>query len=82
MTGRRRCAWCGLFVRRAQPLTAWRVRVGRGSRQNPRSPWNYWARLLCPSCATATDGNECWQRSDVVTVVLLRGHRAVSERAA
>jgi hypothetical protein len=69
-----RCEWCGVFVRRDLPLTAWRVQVPEGSRQVPGSRWNYWARLLCPSDAQAIDAPPVWERITVDEVLRQRGN--------
>jgi hypothetical protein len=73
MSTPRRCKWCGVFVRHDQPLTGWRVQVAPGSRQDPESPWNYWARLLCPGCAAAIDHPPIWEQVTVDEVLRQRG---------
>lgn len=73
MSTPRRCEWCGVFVRHDQPLTGWRVQVAPGSRQDPESPWNYWARLLCPGCAAAIDHPPIWEQVTVDEVLRQRG---------
>jgi hypothetical protein len=70
-----RCRWCGCFVAKGTAPTAWRVPVGVGARQNPRSKWNYWARVLCPSCATCTNVG-CWERTTLARVLARRGPEA------
>jgi hypothetical protein len=72
MTIPRRCEWCGAFVRHDQPLTAWRVQVGPGHRQDPDSPWNYWARLLCPDHGAAIHVPPIWERTTVDEVLRQR----------
>lgn len=73
MTLPRRCEWCGVFVRHDQSHTGWRVRVAPGHRQDPDSPWNYWARLLCPGCAGAINCPPIWERVSVEEVLRQRG---------
>lgn len=62
-----------MFVRHDQPLTAWRVQVGPGSRQDPDSPWNYWARLLCSGCSGTIDCPPIWEKVAVDEVLRQRG---------
>jgi hypothetical protein len=69
---RPRCHWCKRFVARGTPLTAWKVKVGyRGgsgdNQQNPRSHWNYCARLLCPDCVRCLYFGS-WKRVTVAEV--------------
>ena len=66
-----RCEWCGVFVRRGQHLTAWKVQAAL--RQRPDDPWNYWARLLCPGCAACIAAPPVWIRVDVAEVLRQRG---------
>ena len=81
MSGLARCEWCGVFVSPSKPLTAWRVQVPAGSRQDPESPWNYWARLLCDQCGDCTHTPPVWERTTVDEVLRQRGaHRAAVRR--
>lgn len=73
VSGLPRCEWCGCFVSPNKPLTAWRVQVPAGSRQDLESIRNYWARLLCDRCGDCTHVPPVWERTTVDEVLRQRG---------